>query len=68
MIYLEFSMHEKMTSQAICMFLNNEYLENETSYWKTKNALFVYFYITFDWDQNRIKNFSSTCPFKKYHE
>ena len=41
-------MREKMTSQAICMFLNNEYLENDTSYRKTKNALFVHFYITFD--------------------
>ena len=35
-------MREKMTSLAICMFLNNEYLENDTSYRKTKNALFVH--------------------------
>ena len=59
MIYLKFIICEKMTSQAICIFWNSEYLENETSYWKTKNALFVYSDTMFDWDQDKKNDFSS---------
>ena len=41
-----------MTSQAICLFQNSEYLKNETSDWEiTKNTLSVYFDTMFDWDQ-----------------
>lgn len=34
--FLALSMRDKMTSQAVCMFTNSEYLENEKSYRETK--------------------------------